>query len=83
MDHFPIFLSTAGQRVVLAGGGDAALAKLRLLMKTRARLFVYAANPDAAIRNWAEAGKLTLIGVSAFCYGMLVVALFALVRMAL
>jgi uroporphyrin-III C-methyltransferase/precorrin-2 dehydrogenase/sirohydrochlorin ferrochelatase len=60
MDHFPIFLATAGRRIVLSGGGDAALAKLRLLLKTTANITVFA--PDAApeIENWAEAGKLTL-----------------------
>jgi len=36
MDHFPIYLSTKGQRIVLSGGGEAALAKLRLLLKTEA-----------------------------------------------
>ena len=29
MDHFPIFVRTQGRRVCLAGGGDAALAKLQ------------------------------------------------------
>ena len=58
MQHFPIYLNTAGHRVVLAGGGEAALAKLRLLLKTEARLTVF--TPDAApeIRDWAAQGKL-------------------------
>lgn len=60
MDHFPIFLATEGQRIALSGGGDAALAKLRLLLKTRAHLHVYAATPAPEIVTWAEAGKLTL-----------------------
>ncbi|KMW56697.1 Siroheme synthase [Candidatus Rhodobacter oscarellae] len=48
MQHFPIFLDMRGQRVVLSGGGEAALAKLRLLVKTEAKLSVYAqdAHPD-------------------------------------
>ena len=41
MDHFPIYLSTKGQRIVLSGGGEAALAKLRLLLKTEAKISVY------------------------------------------
>ena len=41
MDHFPIFLATAGRRIVLSGGGDAALAKLRLLLKTTANITVF------------------------------------------
>ena len=50
MNHFPIFLNTAGRRIVLSGGGDAALAKLRLLLKTTARLTVFAPTPDAQIQ---------------------------------
>jgi uroporphyrin-III C-methyltransferase/precorrin-2 dehydrogenase/sirohydrochlorin ferrochelatase len=60
MQHFPIFVNTAGARVVLSGGGEAALAKLRLLLKTEARLEVYAPDPAAEILTWAEAGKLVL-----------------------
>ena len=61
MNHFPIFLNTSGRRIVLSGGGDAALAKLRLLLKTTARITVFAADPDPQITNWAGQGKLTLI----------------------
>jgi len=61
MDHFPIFLATAGRRIVLSGGGDAALAKLRLLLKTTANLTVFSPAAAPEIKNWASAGKLTLI----------------------
>mgnify|MGYP000058015798 CR=1 FL=1 len=60
MDHFPIFLSTKGQRIVLSGGGDAALAKLRLLMKSQAKISVYATDPAPELVQWADAGRLTL-----------------------
>jgi uroporphyrin-III C-methyltransferase/precorrin-2 dehydrogenase/sirohydrochlorin ferrochelatase len=60
MDHFPIFLATEGRRIVLSGGGEAALAKLRLLLKTRARLTVFAPDPDVRITAWAAEGRLTL-----------------------
>lgn len=60
MDHFPIFLAAAGRRIVVSGGGEAALAKLRLLMKTTAKISVYAADPAAEIESWAADGKLTL-----------------------
>lgn len=61
MDHFPIFVALAGRRVVLSGGGEAALAKLRLLLKTTAHISVFA--PDAApeITKWHNTGKLTHI----------------------
>lgn len=60
MDHFPIFLATTGKRIVLSGGGDAAMAKLRLLMKTHARINVFSADPAPEIIRWAASGKLTL-----------------------
>ncbi|WP_299145160.1 siroheme synthase CysG [uncultured Tateyamaria sp.] len=61
MNHFPIFLNTAGRRIVLSGGGDAALAKLRLLMKTTAHISVFAPDADDQIKIWAAEGKLRLI----------------------
>ncbi len=61
MQHFPIFLAVAGRRIVVSGGGDAAMAKLRLLMKTEGRITVLAENAANDIRKWASEGKLTLI----------------------
>ncbi|WP_109464619.1 siroheme synthase CysG [Albibacillus kandeliae] len=61
MQHFPIFLAMDGQRLVLSGGADAALAKLRLLMKTTARIEVYAPAPAAEIEGWAAEGRLELL----------------------
>ena len=61
MQHFPIFMDLAGRRVVLSGGGDAALAKLRLLLKTEARLTVLAADPAPEIAGWAAEGRLRLV----------------------
>ncbi|MFK7834832.1 MAG: siroheme synthase CysG [Sulfitobacter sp.] len=68
MDHFPIFLATSGRRIVLSGGGDAALAKLRLLLKTSARITVFARTPAPEIIQWAATGKLTLV-TRAFDHG--------------
>lgn len=61
MDHFPIFLALQGRRVVVSGGGETALAKLRLLLKTRARISVLAAHPEPALRALADEGRITLI----------------------
>ncbi|MEM9320009.1 MAG: siroheme synthase CysG [Pseudomonadota bacterium] len=61
MQHFPIYLDTAGRRVVVSGGSDAALAKLRLLMKTQARITVFARDPADEIVNWADQGRLSLV----------------------
>lgn len=37
MQHFPIFIAVQNRKIVLSGGGEAAIAKLRLLMKTEAK----------------------------------------------
>lgn len=60
MRHFPIFLALSDRIVIVSGGGDAALAKLRLLMKTEAALHVYAPEAAPEIEDWASAGRLTL-----------------------
>ncbi|MCL4105277.1 UNVERIFIED_CONTAM: hypothetical protein GTU68_055408 [Idotea baltica] len=60
MQHFPIFMALAGRRVVVSGGSEAALAKLRLLLKTQAHLSVFAKDPADDIQKWAQQGKLSL-----------------------
>src|SRR6056297_4267365 len=61
MKHFPIFVALEGRRVILSGGGEAALAKLRLLLKTEARITVFSPDPAPEIEGWSVAGKLSLI----------------------
>ncbi len=61
MQHFPIFLATDTRRIVLSGGGDAAEAKLRLLMKTEAEIVVFAEDPSEVLAGWADEGKIILI----------------------
>ena len=61
MDHFPVFMAVAGRRIVLSGGGEAALAKLRLILKTTAHVTVIAADAAPEIHRWAAEGRLTLI----------------------
>ncbi|MBD3678334.1 MAG: uroporphyrinogen-III C-methyltransferase [Rhodobacteraceae bacterium] len=61
MKHYPVFLNVEGRRIVLSGGGDAALAKLRLLLKTEARITVFANDPTPEIARWHEEGRLTLV----------------------
>ncbi|MEL7012037.1 MAG: NAD(P)-dependent oxidoreductase, partial [Pseudomonadota bacterium] len=59
MKHFPIFVALEGRRIVLAGGGEAALAKLRLILKTEAEVTVFAAQADAEIHDWHNEGRLS------------------------
>ncbi len=61
MQHFPIFVAMQDARVLLSGGGDAALAKLRLLLKTPARIEVFSRTPAEEIRTWHRQGRLHLI----------------------
>jgi uroporphyrin-III C-methyltransferase/precorrin-2 dehydrogenase/sirohydrochlorin ferrochelatase len=61
MKHFPIFLAVEGRRIIVSGGGEAALAKLRLLMKTEAHLSVVAKEFVPEIETLAAEGRLTLI----------------------
>ena len=53
MQHFPIFVALSGRVVVVSGGAAAAVAKLRLLLKTEAVIRVYAQVPAPAIVDWA------------------------------
>ncbi len=60
MQYFPIFIDTAGQHIAIVGGGQTALAKLRLLVKTQAVLEVFSLTPDADLREMAQAGQILL-----------------------
>lgn len=60
MQHFPIFVDTDSRLIVVSGGGEAALAKLRLLLKTRAWVAVYAPAPLPEIVRLAADGRLAL-----------------------
>ena len=61
MRHFPVFVDLRDRTVVVSGAGDVAVAKLRLLMKTEARIEVYGADPAPEIRAWAREGRLVLV----------------------
>ena len=60
MQHFPIFLSLVDQDVVVSGGGEAALAKLRLLAKTEARVRIFVENSSAELRLYAARHQMTV-----------------------
>ncbi|KPB01189.1 siroheme synthase CysG [Ahrensia marina] len=61
MRHFPVFLNVADRRVIVSGAGECAIAKLRLLLKTEANIFVYGTNAETQVRVWSAEGKLTLV----------------------
>jgi uroporphyrin-III C-methyltransferase/precorrin-2 dehydrogenase/sirohydrochlorin ferrochelatase len=62
MDHFPVFVAVAGRRIVLSGGGEAALAKLRIILKTTAHVSVFAADPHPDLHRLAAEQRITLVG---------------------
>ena len=53
MQHFHIFISVHNQPIIVSGGGAAAVAKLRLLMKTAAQITIFCPQPRDDIHNWA------------------------------
>lgn len=61
MRHYPVFLDLRGRDVLVAGGGEVAVSKLRLLLKTEARLRVFSAAPDNTVATWADEGRIELV----------------------
>ncbi len=61
MRHFPIYVDLRDRTVVVSGAGDVAVAKLRLLMKTEARIEVYGSGPVPQILGWAREGRIVLV----------------------
>lgn len=59
MKYFPMFLRMEGETVVIAGGGEQAAQKLRLMLKTEARLVVAAPGLDAEIAAAVRDGRVT------------------------
>ena len=60
MNFFPVFIKMQGQRIVVSGAGETAVAKLRLLLKTTAQIDVYSPNACDLVKDWAAEGKITL-----------------------
>tara|TARA_R110001592_G_scaffold82341_2_gene243889 strand:+ start:9843 stop:11246 length:1404 start_codon:yes stop_codon:yes gene_type:complete len=58
MRQFPIFLTVQDRPVLIAGGGEAAARKLRLLLKAGARVTVVAPDANDEILDLVEAGDI-------------------------
>ena len=61
MKYFPLFADLDGADVLVAGGGEQAAQKVRLLAKTSARVVVVAEDANAELRGLARQGAVTLI----------------------
>lgn len=60
MQHFPIYLDLEERTVLVAGGGEAALAKLRLIAKTPATILVVDEAPSASVVAFCEDHQITV-----------------------
>ena len=60
MRHFPVYLDLTDRVVAVSGAGEIAIPKLRLLMKTAAKIEVYAAQISEDVRAMARHGRLTI-----------------------
>ena len=58
MQYLPIHFDTRGASILIVGGGPAAEAKLRTLLKTEAELRVVAKEISPEISRWVSQGKL-------------------------
>lgn len=58
MNNFPAFMRLHGQPVLIVGGGEAAVAKTRLLLAVGAAVTVVAPDALSQVRAWADAGDL-------------------------
>ena len=60
MEFLPIFLAARDRHVVIVGDGQMADAKCRGVLKTSARVTVFADNPSEQTEGWARSGDITL-----------------------
>ncbi len=57
MKSFPMFIRTSDRRVVIAGDGEQAAQKLRLILKTDARITLAAQDPDPELLDVISRGR--------------------------
>jgi len=58
MKTFPMFLQMAGRQVVIAGGGEQAAQKTRLILKTEAKITLLAPELDAELSDLLQSGRV-------------------------
>ncbi len=59
MQSFPMFIRTTGRRVIIAGGGEQAAQKARLMLKTDATLILLAPGLDPELSALVASGRAT------------------------
>lgn len=58
MKTFPMFLQMQGRRVVIAGGGEQAAQKCRLMLKTEAEIVILAPELDPELADLNQSGRI-------------------------
>ena len=61
MKTFPMFLQMAGRKVVIAGGGEQAAQKTRLMLKTKAQIVILADGLDDELDALVQEGRVVWI----------------------
>ncbi len=61
MRYFPAFVDVSGTKIVVVGGGEKAVQKLRLLAKTNADVRVVARQPSAGLEAIAGENEFTIL----------------------
>lgn len=61
MQFLPVYLDTADKKIVVSGAGACALAKLRLLVRTQAKIIVSGGDPLREVEAFAKAGRISLL----------------------
>jgi uroporphyrin-III C-methyltransferase/precorrin-2 dehydrogenase/sirohydrochlorin ferrochelatase len=61
MKTFPMFLQMAGRKVVIAGGGEQAAQKTRLMLKTKAEIVILADALDDELKALVQEGRVVWI----------------------
>lgn len=66
MRYLPIHIDLRDKTVIIVGGGPAAEAKLRTLIKTEAKLVVLSETPSDEILRWADEGRVEIANEAGF-----------------
>jgi uroporphyrin-III C-methyltransferase / precorrin-2 dehydrogenase / sirohydrochlorin ferrochelatase len=59
MRYFPLFLDLDNRKAVIVGGGEEALRKVRLLLKTKANIQIVAPTLHDELQDYMKTGRLT------------------------
>src|SRR5215216_3538494 len=62
MRYFPLFIDVKARKILVVGGGEEALRKVRLLLKTEARIEVVATELHTELTDLAVGGKIAWFG---------------------